>query len=122
MSTGVLIVLAVLAIVIMIAGARSVKTPAELPPQSEPVPEVKIGEDLTPFVEWLILEASEQTGLAVHTDEDAVARIAEAALEAKKALATQPTYHLSIPFLMSDASDPKHFELDITREDLLEHQ
>lgn len=122
MSTGVLIVLAVLAVVIMIAGARSVKSPAELPPQAEPVPEVEIGEDLTPFVEWLILEASEQTGLAVHADEDAVARIAEAALKAREALATQPIYHLSIPFLMSDASDPKHFELDITREDLLEHQ
>lgn len=122
MSIGVWIVLAVVAVAILIAGSRSVKTPTALPPQTGPVPEVEIDEDLEPFVEWLILEASEQTGMAVHADEDAVARIVEAALKAREALATQPTYHLSIPFLMSDSSDPKHFELDITREDLLEHQ
>lgn len=121
MSIGVWIVLAVVAIVIMIAGARSVKTPAELPPQTEPVPEVEIGEDLEPFVEWLILEASEQTGMAVHADEDAVVRIMEAAVKVREALASQSTYHLSIPFLVSDASGPRHFELDISKEDLQEH-
>ncbi|KAF0124401.1 MAG: molecular chaperone DnaK [Elusimicrobia bacterium] len=121
MSTGVLIVLAVLAIVIMSAGARSVKSVGTLPPPAEPAPGVQADENLEPFIEWLILQASEQTGLPVHTDEMAVARIEEAALEAREALASRGTYRLSLPFLTSDASGPKHFELEISKEDLLEH-
>ncbi|MDW8328121.1 MAG: Hsp70 family protein [Anaerolineales bacterium] len=71
-------------------------------------------------INWLLSQAFEQTGVRVAEDKIAYSRIAEAARKAVQELRTQPSTHISLPFLTADASGPKHFEIRLTREVLKE--
>lgn len=93
--------------------------PAPLPPKrtaatagAPPVPD----REVRVVVNWLLSQAFEQTGIRVADEKLAYERIVEAAHKAVKALKTQPTVDISLPFLTADASGPKHFEIRLTRD------
>ena len=65
---------------------------------------------------WLLSQAFEQTGVKVADDKVAYERIVEAAQKAVQTLKTQKSVTISLPFLTADASGPKHFETQLTRE------
>jgi len=67
-------------------------------------------------VGWLLSQAFEQTGVKVADDKVAYQRIVEAAEKAVQTLKTQKSVTISLPFLTADASGPKHFETQLTRE------
>lgn len=58
----------------------------------------------------------QKTGVDPTRDTQAAARIWEAAERAKIELSSLTSTHLSLPFIVSDAAGPKHFEMDIRRE------
>ena len=58
----------------------------------------------------------QQTGIDPTQDVQAVSRIREAAEKAKIELSSLMTTHVSLPFIVSDASGPKHYEADISRD------
>jgi len=59
-----------------------------------------------------------ETGVDVHNDNKAMARLLEAAEIAKIELSTSTTSHISLPYLSSKSGTPVHMELDLTRTDL----
>ncbi len=58
-----------------------------------------------------------QTSIDAAEDPQAVARLREAAERAKTELSSLNTTHISLPFIVSDSSGPKHFEREFTRGD-----
>lgn len=70
------------------------------------------------LVDWLVGRAREQTGVDVGADGLALQRIAEAARTAREELRSQASVTVSLPFLTADATGPKHFEIQVTREAL----
>ena len=67
-------------------------------------------------VDWLLSQAFEQTGVRVADDQLAYQRIVDAAQKAVQTLKTQKTVTISLPFLTSDPSGPKHLEAQLSRE------
>lgn len=67
-------------------------------------------------VDWLLSQAFEQTGVRVADDQLAYQRIVDAATKAIQTLKTQKTVAISLPFLTTDPSGPKHLEAQLTRE------
>jgi hypothetical protein len=65
--------------------------------------------------DWLLAQASEQTGIRVADDPQVNQRIKQATEKAMFELKTQETVSISLPFLTADASGPKHFETNLTR-------
>jgi molecular chaperone DnaK len=59
-----------------------------------------------------------QTGVDVRPDRKATARLLEAAEIAKIELSSMTTTHISLPYLVAVAGEPRHLELDLTRTDL----
>ncbi|CAN5342915.1 molecular chaperone DnaK [soil metagenome] len=59
----------------------------------------------------------QQTSIDPTQDTQAVARIREAAEKTKIELSTLATTHVSLPFIVSDSTGPKHFERDVTRDE-----
>ncbi|MEO8376521.1 MAG: molecular chaperone DnaK, partial [Candidatus Sumerlaeota bacterium] len=58
----------------------------------------------------------QETGIDPTQDIQAISRIREAAEKAKIELSSLLTTHVSLPFVVSDTTGPKHYESDITRE------
>jgi len=58
------------------------------------------------------------TGIDVRSNRAAAARLLEAAEIAKIELTTTASTHISLPYLVAAAAEPKHLELDLTRADL----
>lgn len=58
------------------------------------------------------------TGIDVRADRKAAARLLEAAETAKIELTTSVTTHISLPYLVSVAGEPRHLELDLNRTEL----
>lgn len=58
----------------------------------------------------------QRTGIDPTQDLQAVARIREAAERTKIELSSLQTTHISLPFIVSDSTGPKHFEWDVTRD------
>jgi len=77
-------------------------------------PEVKA------VVGWLMSQAFEQTGISVAGDKVAYQRIVEAARTALETLKTSSVATVSVPFLVADGQEAKHFETTITREAIAE--
>jgi molecular chaperone DnaK len=69
----------------------------------------------TAVVEHLVAEFSRQTGIDLHGDAMAMARLKEAAEKAKIELSNLFTTEVSLPFIASDASSPKHLQISLTR-------
>ncbi|UCH38119.1 MAG: molecular chaperone DnaK [Candidatus Bathyarchaeota archaeon] len=69
----------------------------------------------TAVVEHLVAEFNRQTGIDLHGDAMAMARLKEAAEKAKIELSNLFTTEVSLPFIASDASSPKHLQISLTR-------
>jgi len=75
------------------------------------------------IMDWLIGEIKKSLGIDISKDKLALQRIKEAAEKAKIELSTVHEATISLPYLTSDASGPKHFEGKLSRskmEDLVE--
>lgn len=68
------------------------------------------------LTQWIIGQVAEKTGIDPSADLQACQRIAEAAEKIKCELSSTTQTVVSLPFLVSDESGPKHFECEITRE------
>ncbi|MBU1151883.1 molecular chaperone DnaK [Patescibacteria group bacterium] len=74
------------------------------------------GDDLDQEVmKWIIEEAKKEIGVDVSADKMALQRVKEAAEKAKKELSSTHETTISLPYLTSDSSGPKHFEKKLSR-------
>lgn len=74
------------------------------------------GTDLdTAVVQHLIKEFSDQTGITLSDDKMAMRRLKEAAEKAKIELSTLTTTDIDLPFIASDAAEPKHLHSTLNR-------
>ncbi|MEO0198383.1 MAG: molecular chaperone DnaK [candidate division WOR-3 bacterium] len=67
------------------------------------------------IIEWLIEEFRKETGIDLRNDRNALQRLKDAAEKAKKELSTLMETQISLPFITSDATGPKHLERVLTR-------
>lgn len=67
------------------------------------------------IIDWLIEEFRKETGIDLRNDRNALQRLKDAAEKAKKELSTLMETQISLPFITSDASGPKHLERVLTR-------
>ncbi|HZW58436.1 MAG TPA: molecular chaperone DnaK [Nitrososphaerales archaeon] len=67
------------------------------------------------IVEYLIETFRNQTGIDLHGDATAMVRLKEAAEKAKIELSNLFTTDISLPFIASDSSGPKHLQLTMSR-------
>ena len=70
------------------------------------------------LVDYLVNRFRDESGLDVHNDQKALARLKEAAEVAKIELSTSSTTHISLPYFTSDKGEPKHLEMDLNRTEL----
>jgi len=68
--------------------------------------------------EHLAQRFREASGIDVHADRKAAARLLEGAEIAKIELSTGTTSHISLPYIGAVAGDTKHLELDLTRAEM----
>lgn len=68
--------------------------------------------------EYLAERFRADTGIDVHTDRKASARLMEAAEAAKIELTSSVSAHISLPYLATVAGEPRHLELDLNRTEL----
>ncbi len=66
-------------------------------------------------IDYIMEEFTRQTGIDVHNDRMAMARLKEAAEKAKIELSALMTTDIDLPFISSDATGPKHLHLTLTR-------
>lgn len=72
------------------------------------------------IVDYLVSEFKKQTNIDLTEDKMAMARLREAAEKAKIELSSLLTTDISLPFIASDASGPKHLNMTLTRAKLEE--
>lgn len=72
------------------------------------------------IMDWLIEEFKKQEGIDLGKDMLALQRLKDAAEKAKHELSSSVETDVNIPFITSDASGPKHFDLKMTRSKLEE--
>jgi molecular chaperone DnaK len=70
------------------------------------------------LVDYFIQRFKEQTGLDLHGDIKAEARVREAAEIAKIELSSTATTHISLPYLGAKSGVAQHLEMDLTRSEL----
>jgi hypothetical protein len=125
MSLPVILILALIVILVAYALGTYLRQKGELPglPKSLRPPKLPRLKSQSPeehetqvVINWLLSQAFEQTGVRVADDRIAYERIVEAAHKAVQSLKTQKAVTISLPFLTADASGPKHFEIQLTRE------
>lgn len=58
----------------------------------------------------------QETGIDPTTSDQAISRIREAAEKTKIELSSLSSTHISLPFIVADSTGPKHYEVDVTRE------
>ena len=92
------------------------------PAVSENKAVVQVDPELQAWVDWLTAEAISQTGVPLQEDKTALQRISEAAIAAREALANVDKYSISLPYLTVNDSGPKHFVIELSKEDLVLHQ
>mgnify|MGYP001501446445 CR=1 FL=1 len=73
-------------------------------------------DEKTALVDWLLAQATAQTGLNLSQDPMVRDRIVNAAQNALQTLESQDTAQISLPFLAADAQGPKHFDIQLTRQ------
>lgn len=77
------------------------------------------GDDMDKAVmDWIISEVKKSLGIDIATDKMALQRIKEAAEKSRIELSTVHETTVSLPYLTSDASGPKHFETKLSRSKL----
>lgn len=67
------------------------------------------------IVEWLADEFKKVEGINLLQDKQALQRLTEAAEKAKQELSQTPTTEISLPFITSDNTGPKHIQQTLTR-------
>jgi len=72
------------------------------------------------IINWLIDEFKKDQGIDLSKDELALQRLKEAAEKAKHELSSIVETEINIPFITTDASGPRHFNLKLTRAKLEE--
>jgi molecular chaperone DnaK len=70
------------------------------------------------LLEHLTERFKAETGVDLHGDRTAEARLREAAEVAKIELSTSTTTHISLPFLATVEGQPRHLDMDVTRTEL----
>ena len=121
LSPGVIIVLALVVVVsfVLLRWGRRNEAPPLLDAPAAPVRSnpmaARAGSDSQTLVHWLLDRALEQTGVNLAGDPLALQRIEEAAGKAMEELRTSSSTMISLPFLVADASGPKHFSVQIKR-------
>ena len=74
------------------------------------------GEDFDQrIIDWLAKRFMEQTGIDLRKDRMALQRLKEAAERAKHELSSAPDTEVNLPFIVADASGPKHLTDSIDR-------
>ena len=74
------------------------------------------GDDIDQIImDWLIDDFKKQYGIDLNEDRQALQRLKEAAEKAKIELSTKSTTTISLPFIYSDSSGPKHINKELTR-------
>ena len=66
-------------------------------------------------MDYLVNEFKSQTGIDLRSDKTAMARLKEAGEKAKIELSNLFTTEISLPFIASDAKEPKHLQITLTR-------
>ncbi|NJN44145.1 MAG: Hsp70 family protein [Anaerolineae bacterium] len=80
-------------------------------------PSLRSGADLeTALVDYLLAQASADTGVNLSRDMMVIDRITNAARKAMNDLAETKSTNISIPFITADGSGPKHFEYTLTQD------
>jgi len=72
------------------------------------------------IIDWIVAEFKKQSGIDLSTDQMALQRLKEAAETAKQELSTSAATDINQPFITTDASGPKHLNLNLTRAKLEE--
>lgn len=72
------------------------------------------------IIDALADDFMDEHDIDLRADDMALQRLREAAERAKHELSTQPETEISLPFITSDASGPKHLEVSLTRGELEE--
>ncbi|MGB5584140.1 MAG: molecular chaperone DnaK, partial [Gammaproteobacteria bacterium] len=70
------------------------------------------------LVEYIVDKFQQDTGVDVHSDAKAMARLKEAAEVAKIELSSSTTTHITLPYLTAVAGEPEHLDMDLTRTEL----
>ena len=70
------------------------------------------------LVDYLAERFRADSGVDLHADVKAMARLREAAEVAKIELSTSTTTHISLPYITAVGAEPRHLELDLTRTEL----
>jgi len=77
------------------------------------------GEDFDQrIIDWLAKRFMEQTGIDLRKDRMALQRLKEAAERAKHELSSAPDTEVNLPFIIADATGPKHLTDSIDRQTL----
>jgi molecular chaperone DnaK len=77
------------------------------------------GEDFDQrIIDWLAKRFRDQTGIDLRKDRMALQRLKEAAERAKHELSSAPDTEINLPFIVADASGPKHLTDTIDRQTL----
>ncbi len=77
------------------------------------------GEDFDmAIIDKLADDFNAETGIDLRGDKMALQRLKEAAERAKHELSTQPETEISLPFITSDDSGPRHLEVNMSRSEL----
>ena len=64
---------------------------------------------------WIVEQIKQTTGVAVDSEAQAMSRIAEAAEKIKCELSSIESTSITLPFIVADATGPKHFNATISR-------
>jgi molecular chaperone DnaK len=70
------------------------------------------------IIDWLVAEFKKDQGIDLSKDQMALQRLKEGAEKAKCELSSTHETTISLPFITSDSSGPKHFEIKLTRSKL----
>ena len=72
------------------------------------------------IIDWLLAEFKKDSGLDVSSDKLVMQRLKDAAEKAKIELSSATETDINLPFIMADATGPKHLNLTMTRSELEE--
>ncbi len=75
-----------------------------------------VADQETAWVDWLVAQASAQTGVKLEGDPMVRERMINAVRNALVELKEQDTTTINLPFLTADPTGPKHFEIKFTRQ------
>ena len=67
------------------------------------------------ITDYMIADFKAKEGIDLSNDKMALQRLKEAAEKAKKELSSATTTNIDLPFITANETDPKHFEMDLTK-------